>query len=92
VVQVVYVLDAVNQVAVHTLTYPAHACCACTCEAAVQRKICVDQVAWLLLEFPSGDPAHRVILGLLGTRFGFEWRLKHGEHHSSHQHGADTGC
>jgi hypothetical protein len=70
--EVVFVLDAAKRVVVHKLTNPAHAFCACTCETAVQRKTCVHQVAWLLSEFPFGDPTHRVILRLLGTRFGFD--------------------
>jgi hypothetical protein len=41
--QIVYVLDAAKQVAVHTLTNATHAFCACTCETAVQRKTCVHQ-------------------------------------------------
>jgi hypothetical protein len=69
--QVVYVLDAAKRVVVHTLTNSAHAFCACTCETAVQRKTCAHQIAWLLSEFPFGDPTHRVILRTLGTRFGF---------------------
>jgi hypothetical protein len=30
------------------------------------------QVAWLLSEFPFGDPTHRVILRILGMRFNFD--------------------
>jgi hypothetical protein len=70
--QVVYVFNAAKRVVVHTLTNPAHAFCACTCETAVQRKTCAHQVAWLLSEFPFGHPTHRVILRMLVTRFGFD--------------------
>lgn len=68
--EVVYVLDTTTSAVKYVMTNPQLARCACTCAVSSQGQTCVHQVAWLLLEYPSGHEAEQLVYQMLGNRLG----------------------
>jgi hypothetical protein len=64
-------LSVDKSVVKYTMCHPRVRQNACTCEAATQGYMCTHQVAWLLMEYPYGTAAEKLMAKMLGSSFGY---------------------
>jgi hypothetical protein len=69
--ETVYVLNDARTDVQHTMQNPRLRPNACTCHTATQGSTCHHQLAWLLAEYPYGMKAEKLVLVMLGQKFGY---------------------